>query len=258
MTFREARTPVMPSDTSTEPSPLFGARMAGALWLIVILASIAAVIGGASLDLDGDPGTLAANALASESRIRLTFVLFFFGKICYMGVTVLLYELLKPVNKSLALFGAFCGLAGLLSGGAGHINLLTALSLLEESRRAAEPVASQLQGGAKILLGTVPRFSGEDVWFGFQILSVGYLIVRSYFIPRAIGGLLVLGGFTFLIASFTNVVSPALGARLAPLLLPIVLLGEGSLALWLLVRGVNVEQWRSTKARRANINLAAR
>lgn len=248
----------MPSDTSTEPSPLFGARMAGALWLTVILVSIVAVIGGISLDLHGDPGTLAANALASASKIRLAFVLFFFGKICYLGVTVLLYELLKPVNKSVALFGAFCGLAGLLSGGAGHINLLTALSLLEESRRATEPVASQLQGAANILLGTVPRFSGEDVWFGFQILSVGYLIARSHFVPRAIGVLLVLGGSCFLITSFTNFMSPALGDRLAPLLLPIVLLGEGSLALWLLLRGVNVEQWRSTVARRAAIYPAAR
>ena len=248
----------MPSDTSTEPSPLFGARMAGALWLIVILASIVAVIGGASLDLRGDPGTLAANVLASASKIRLTFVVLFFGKICYMGVTVLLYELLKPVNKSVALFGAFCGLAGLLSGAAGSINLLTALSLLEESRRATEPVASQLQGAAKIFLGTVPRFSGEDVFFGFQILSVGYLIARSYFIPRAIGVLLVLGGSCFLITSFTNVVSPVLGARLAPLILPIAVLGEGALALWLLVRGVNVEQWRSTKARPSTINPAAR
>jgi hypothetical protein len=232
--------------------------MAGALWLIVILASIAAVIGGTSLDLHGDPGTLAANALASASKIRLTFVLFFFGKVCYLGVTVLLYELLKPVNKSLALFGAFCGLAGLLSGGAGHINLLTALSLLEESRRATEPVASQLQGAAKILLATVPRFSGEDVYFGCQIASVGYLIARSYFIPRAIGALLVLGGSCFLVTSFTNFVSPVLGDRLAPLLLPIVLLGEASLALWLLLRGVNVEQWQSTMARRTTTNPAAR
>ena len=248
----------MPSDTSTEPSPQFGARMAGALWLIVILVSIVAVLGGTSLDVHGAPGTLAANALASASKIRLTFVLFFFGKVCYLGVTVLLYELLKPVNKSVALFGAFCGLAGLLSGGAGHINLLTALSLLEESRRATEPIASQLQGAAKILLGTVPRFSGEDVWFGFQILSVGYLIARSHFIPRAIGALLVLGGSCFLITSFTNFMSPALGDRLAPLLLPIVLLGEGSLALWLLLRGVNVERWRSTTARPSAINPAAR
>ena len=247
----------MPSDTSTEPSPLFGARMAGALWLIVILASIVALIGGTSLDSHGDPGTLAANALTSASKIRFTYVILFFGKICYLGGTVLLYELLKPVNKSVALFGAFCGLAGLLSGGAGSIHVLSALSLLEESRRATEPVASQLQGAAKILLGTVPRFSGEDVYFGCQIASVGYLIARSYFLPRAIGVLLVLGGSCFLVTSFTNFVSPVLGDRLAPLLLPIVLLGEASLALWLLLRGVNVEQWRSTIAGRATINPAA-
>ncbi len=247
----------MPPDTSTESSPLFGARMAGALWLIVILASIVALIGGTSLDLHGDPGTLAANALTSASKIRFTYVILFFGKICYLGGTVLLYELLKPVNKSVALFGAFCGLAGLLSGGAGSIHVLSALSLLEESRRATEPVASQLQGAAKILLGTVPRFSGEDVYFGCQIASVGYLIARSYFLPRAIGVLLVLGGSCFLVTSFTNFVSPVLGDRLAPLLLPIVLLGEASLALWLLLRGVNVEQWRSTIAGRATINPAA-
>src|SRR5216117_1818589 len=134
----------MPSDTSTEPSPLSAARIAGALWLIVIVTSIAAVVGGTSRALHGDSGTLSANALASASKIRLTFALFFFGKICYLGVPVLLYELLKPVNKSVALFGAFCGLAGLLSG-AGSINSFAALSMLEESRRAAEPVASQLQ-----------------------------------------------------------------------------------------------------------------
>jgi hypothetical protein len=232
--------------------------MAGVLWLIVILVSVAAVIGGTSLDLHGDPDSLVANALASASNIRLTFALFFVGKVCYMGVTVLLYELLKPVNKSVALFGAFCGVAGLLSGGFGHYNLLTALSLLEESRSAAGPVASQFQGAAKILFSTVPRYSGEDVWFGFQILSVGYMIVRSSFLPRAIGALLVLGGSCFLITSFTNFVSPALGDRLAPVLRPIVIIGEGALALWLIVKGVNVDQWRSTKVRRATINPAAR
>jgi hypothetical protein len=248
----------MQSDTSAEPSPLFDARVAGALWLIVILVSIGALLGGASLDMHGDPETLAANVLASASKIRLTFLLFFLGKICYLGVTVLLYQLLKPVNKSVALFGAFCGLAGLLRGGGGHFNVLTALSLLEESRRAIEPVASQLADSAKLLLATVPGFSGEDVYFGFQILSVGYLIARSRFIPRPIGVLLMLGGVSFLITSVATFVSPAVGDRLAPVLLPIVLLGEGSLALWLLLKGVDVEQWRSTTARRATINREAR
>jgi hypothetical protein len=247
----------MQSDTSPEPSPLFDARTAGALWLIVILVSIGAVLGGASLDMRGDPATLAANVLASASKIRFTFLLFFLGKICYLCVTVLLDQLLKPVNKSVALFGAFCGLAGLLRGGAGHFNVLTALSLLEESRRAVAPVAGQLADSAKLLLATVPGFSGEDVYFGFQILSVGYLIARSRFIPRAIGVVLVVGGGGFLITSVTNFLSPALGDRLSPVLLPIVLLGEGSLALWLLVKGVDVDRWRSTTARSSTINPAA-
>jgi hypothetical protein len=247
----------MQSDTFAEPSPLFDARMAGALWLVVILVSIGAVFGGASLDMRGDPATLAANVLASASKIRFTFLLFFLGKICYLGVTVLLYQLLKPVNKSVAMFGAFCGLAGLLRGGAAHFNVLTALSLLEESRRAIAPVAGQLADSAKLLLATVPGFSGEDVYFGFQILSVGYLIARSPFIPRAIGVVLVVGGVGFLITSVTNFLSPALGDRLSPVLLPIVLLGEGSLALWLLVRGVDVDRWRSTTARSSTINPAA-
>jgi hypothetical protein len=247
----------MPVDSFSEPSPVLTARMAGGLWLIVIITSIVAVIAGTSLDLNGDQATMAANALASASKIRLTFMLFFFGKVCYLGVTVLLYELIKPVNKSVALFSAFCGLAGLLSGGIGHMNLLTALSLLEDSRRSAEPVASQLAGSAKILLGTAPRFSGEDVWFGFQILSVGYLIVRSYFIPRAIGVVLLLGSVCFLITSVTNFVAPALGDRVGSLLLPVVLLGEGALALWLCFKGVNVERWRSAKVRASTINPAA-
>jgi hypothetical protein len=63
---------------------------------------------------------------------------------------------------------------------------------------------------------------------------------------------------SFLTTSFTTLMSPTLGARVAPLILPIVALGEGSLALWLLVRGVNVEQWRSTIAGRSTINPAAR
>ena len=48
----------MQSDTSTEPSPLLAARMAGALWLVVILVSIGAILGDANLDMRGDPTKL--------------------------------------------------------------------------------------------------------------------------------------------------------------------------------------------------------
>lgn len=248
----------MSPDTANEPSPLLAARIAGALWLVVIVASIASVIGTRPLDWHADPGALVASATDAAYRIRLGFAVRFFGKVCYLGVTVILYQILKPLNRTLALFSAFCGLAGLLSG-INSFNDFTGLSLLEESRRVAEPIASQLQASARTIISTHSLGSGgEDVFFGFQIAALGLLITRSRFIPRAIGVLLLLGGASFLITSFTNFLAPELGARVGPLMLPIVLLGEGSLTLWLLVKGVNVDQWRAAVARSAATDWAAR
>ena len=248
----------MPAYTATEPSPLLAARIAGALWLVVIVASIGSVIGTHSLDWRADPGALVAAAADAASRIRLGFAVRFFGKVCYLGVTVILYQILKPLNRTLALFSAFCGFAGLLSG-INPFNDFTALSLLEESRRATEPLASQLQASARTIISTHSLGSGgEDVFFGFQIAALGFLITRSRLIPRAIGVLLLLGGAGFLITSATDFLSPVLGARLAPMILPIAILGEGSLTLWLLVKGVNVDEWRAAAARSASTDWAAR
>ncbi|HJP61124.1 MAG TPA: DUF4386 domain-containing protein [Gemmatimonadaceae bacterium] len=245
------------STNTTEPSPLLAARIAGALWLIVIVASIASVAGMHPLDWRADPAALVSTATSGASTIRLGFAVRFLGKVCYVGVTILLYQILKPVNRSVALFSAFCGLAGLLSG-INAFNDFTALSLLEESRQAAEPLASQLQASARTIMATHSLGSGgEDVFFGFQIAALGVLITRSRLIPRAIGAVLLLGGAGFLIVSFTNFLSPALGDRLGPLVLPIAILGEGSLTLWLLLKGVNVEQWRAAVAQSSAIDWAA-
>jgi len=70
--------------------------------------------------------------------------------------------------------------------------------------------------------------------------------------------LLVLGGLGFLITSVTNFVSPVLGDRLASLLLPIVLLAEGSLAPSLLVKAVDCQQWQLTTARSSTLTPSAR
>src|SRR6267142_2004831 len=59
-------------------------------------------------------------------------------------------------------------------------------------------------------------------------------------IPRALGVLLMLGGASYVINSFTNFLAPAIGAHLAPFVIPVAILGEGALTLWLLVKGVKV------------------
>jgi len=168
------------------------ARWAGALWLVVIAVSVLAV--------------------ATQSALpRLAFAANQFGGLVYLGVTVLLYQLFKPVDPAISLFAAFCGLAGVASG--------SALALVR-----SDPPA---QG-----------FYIAMVFFGAQIISIGYLITRSTLIPRVLGALLMLGGASYVINSFTNFLAPAIGTHLAPFIIPIAILGEGALTLWLLVKGV--------------------
>jgi Domain of unknown function (DUF4386) len=122
---------------------------------------------------------------------------------CYIVVTLLLYRLFKPVNKTLSLIAALISLAGCAIG----------------------PVAAGFHFSLQI---------NPLVLFGFYCLLIGYLIVRSSFLPRTLGVLMVfagLGWLTFLSAAMAN--------RLHPYNLVPGLIGEGALTLWLLAIGVN-------------------
>jgi hypothetical protein len=220
-------------------SPQTTARLAGALWLIVIAVSIASLFAAPSVNTSGSPAETAASILAAETPYRLAFALLFVGSLCYLGVTALLYELLRPVNRSVALFCAFAGLAGLTIGAASAVTELGALDLLKQASTAAPGAANQLQAIAQFALQDGPEFKVGMVFFGLQITSVGYLILRSTLVPRIIGAVLVAGGLSYIITSFATFVAPAVGARLSPLVIPIAILGEGSLTLWLLFKGVN-------------------
>jgi hypothetical protein len=80
------------------------------------------------------------------------------------------------------------------------------------------------------------------VLFGSYNILIGYLIVRSTFLPRVLGVLLAIAGVCYWINGFANVLAPAVAAHL----LPYILLSGGAellLALWLLVFGVNAQRW---------------
>jgi hypothetical protein len=88
------------------------------------------------------------------------------------------------------------------------------------------------------------------VFFGFSCLALGYLIFRSAYLPKAIGVLLAVAGACYLLNSFTRFLYPAAGAALfnAGILLPC-FVAELALALWLLVKGVDVAKWQESVSR---------
>jgi hypothetical protein len=87
-------------------------------------------------------------------------------------------------------------------------------------------------------------YSIYTVFFGFDILCVAYLVLRSTFLPRAIGGLLAIDGLAYLAYAFADLLAPGFAAHLVPWINLPAALGEGSLCLWLLAAGVNVGRWQ--------------
>lgn len=229
---------------SDDVSPLFTARMAGALWLIVIIIGGLDVVTSSTV-VAGNAAATAQNILASEFRFRLGEVGEFVGGACYLGVTVLLYQLLKPVSRNLALFAACCGMIGIAIGAGGTVRDLGVVTLLKSAQSGASD-AGQMQAVALTTIRTFGLgFSVSMVYFGLQVGTAGYLLARSGFFPRLIGILLAIGGSIYVIGSLAVLVSPAVGGQLFRVVIPIAFIGEGSVTLWLLFKGVNVEKWYS-------------
>src|SRR6266513_182876 len=227
-----------------EMSPRFQARMAGGLWWLCIVSGIVGFVAGAPLIVANDATARAAIILAKESLFRFGFVADLISGLSYVGVTVFIYYVLKPVSRSLALLGAFFGLAGVAIGGASWVIHLAPLLLLHGDQYLTAFTTSQLQAMSLAALKLQMQvFPIGMVFFGIQCISIGYLVARSTFLPRILGVLLAIGVTCYVFASFANFLTSSFGSRLVPFIMPVALIGEGSLGLWLLVKGVNVQRW---------------
>jgi hypothetical protein len=80
------------------------------------------------------------------------------------------------------------------------------------------------------------------VFFGFACLGYGYLLFKSGYFPKLLGALMMLAGLSYLANSFTLILAPVYADKTLPVLL-LALLGELSLSLWLIAKGVNVTEW---------------
>ena len=227
-----------------EESPLLKARIAGGFWLLCILAGVGGFIAQGPLTVANDAAATAANILAHESLYRLGFAANLISGLSYVGVTVFIYYVLKPVRQSLSLLAAFFGLGGVAIGGVAWVSNLVPLVLLHDDQYLSGFTTSQLHAMSLIALKLqLNVFVIGMVCFGIQCILIGYLIARSMFLPRVLGVLLALGGISYLINSFANFLIPSLGARLLPFVFPVAFIGEGSLTVWLLVKGLNEQRW---------------
>ncbi|MBK8572641.1 MAG: DUF4386 domain-containing protein [Holophagaceae bacterium] len=235
---------------SFDRSPQFYIRLAGVFYLAIILLGLfGEAFVRAKLVVSGDPAATAQAISASPLLWRLGIVGDLLMHVFDIPVIVVLYLLLKPVNKALALFTAYINLIQTAVLAANKLSLLVPLYLLDGSPSLSAFSPAQLQALSYVAIKAHGYGFGVGlIFFGVACLVRGYLLFQSGYVPKVFGFLMVLAGFSYLINSFALLLAPALASALFPGILLPAFIGELAFCLWMIVKGVNLAQWQQRVA----------
>jgi len=225
-------------------NPQREARIGGALYLVVIVtAFFAELFVRSSLIVSGNPAATAHNLLTSERLYRFAGMADLVNVSCDIGVAIILYDLLKPVHQSISLAAAVFRVAFDVGLAGATIFHFAPLYLLKDPTYAAAfPTGEVLNLAYEMLQIHNLGYNLFIIFFAAHLLLIGYLIIRSTFLPRVLGALLIFTSACYLANTFLHLVDPDVPTSF--LLLMPGLISEFAIASWLLIRGVNVARWR--------------
>jgi hypothetical protein len=231
-------------DSVSGASPRQLARIAGALYLVNIVGGAFAIGLVRATLFTPDLATTAHNIQTHQLLYRSGLAAHLVVTVTNVHLALIFYELFKVVNRRLALLTAFFIIVATAIEAAGLVHEFAPLALLGSGPYANALPAAQLEALAS-LPGALSDGSYHvyTVFFGLDILCLGYLVFRSGFLPRAIGVLLAIDGLAYLVYSFADLLAPGFAVHLVPWIQLPAPIAEGALSLWLLVFGVNAKQW---------------
>jgi Domain of unknown function (DUF4386) len=232
--------------SSIEQSPQRYARIAGVMYLaIIVLGLFGEVFVRGTLVVSGN-ATATANAIAASPLLwRAGIAGDLLMHVLDVPVIVIFYFLLKPVSKSLAVFATLINLVQTAVLAANKINLVMPLMLLGGGNTLTAFSPEQLHSLSYLAIRAHSYGFGIGlIFFGFACVARGYLIFKSEYFPKILGVLMAIAGICYLVNSFALLLAPTLADALFPVVLIPPLVGELSLTLWLIFKGVNTSQWK--------------
>lgn len=217
------------------------ARLAGALYLSLLPFGFFSFVSVPSVILvRGDPAATSRNILASERLFRLGTVSHLVSQIIVVFLVLALYRLFQPVNANRAVLMAVLALLGIPIAFSSEVFNLAVLRLLGSAGDGTF-TAAELDAGAMLFLDMARNgVLVAQIFWGLWMLPLASLVFRSGFLPRLLGIPVLIAGVGYLIDSGNQLMFPGVATIsqftfLAELLLP----------LWLLIKGMNAERWRS-------------
>ncbi|MEZ4644826.1 MAG: DUF4386 domain-containing protein [Chloroflexota bacterium] len=222
----------------------------GILYLVIFVANLFVfMFVSGSLHVAGDATATAENIRASESLYRSGVVSYLIVFLSEIGTTILLYKLLAPVNKTLALMMMATRLMQAAVHAANLINFIFPLLLLHGGDYLTSFAPDQIN--SLVLLFTDVHYYGvlvSEAFFAVSLFLLGYLVYKSELFPGILGIMLVIAGVGYVLDSFGIFLMPQHKALFANIMIAPAIIAELSFTLWLLIKGVRTSKAESRQA----------
>lgn len=212
------------------------ARTAGLLYLgLGITGMLSFLLVRNQLFVADDPGATLANVLDHESLARMGVALEM-GVVVTQALTAMwFYRLFRSVDTFAAGAVAVFGLVNAVAIMGSAALLATAVEVAGDSSIA---VAGDAAGTVHIAYVVSGHLWGVGaMFFGLWLIPMGWLVLRSQWLPGPLGWLLVVGGAGYLLSAFVGYLVPGAGL-LAGLLTVPATVGEFWILGYLIVFGV--------------------
>ena len=218
------------------------ARIASALYLLVaITAPLGLIVVPARLVVAGDPAATAALVAGHGTLLRLGMASELFHQAVEVFMVLVLYNLFKPVNRTLAQQMLVLGMVPIPMV---FINVLAEVAAATAASGPAWLAAfGKPQLDALALLSMHLHAQGLQlaaVFWGLWLLPLGLLALRCGFIPKVFGWAVIASSLGYVLGSFTSLIAPGLASTFAT---PVFLLelGEPMMILWLVLVGARTK-----------------
>jgi hypothetical protein len=236
---------VKPVASPSAPSIQTYARVTG---LLLALSMIFGFLGEwyiPSHFMSPDATVTARNIASSMSLYRAGFAAYLVEAVCDIALALLFYVLLKPVNEPMALAAAFFGLVSTAMYGVAEVFYYAPTLLLSGASYMNAFTPQQVNALTMLSLRLFSRvgmiFLGL---YGIATILRGYLIIRSGYLPKFVGALLIVGGSAFVVKNVTTVLAPAYSSNV---LLGAMFPAGLALTIWMIVKGVDVPKWEARR-----------
>jgi len=217
-------------------------RVAGFLYLLMgIPAPFSLIYVPRTLIAPGNATATANNILGHEMLFRSGIVTGLASAVSFVLLVIALYRLLSGVNKTHAALMVILAVVSVAIAFLNEVNNIAALTLFRGGNFLTVFDKPQRDALGMLFLGLHHQgLVVNEIFWGLWLFPFGVLVMRSRFLPRILGVLLIVNCLAYVVASLTSLLLPSYAIVVSRAVLP-ALLGELWIMLWLLIKGAKVQ-----------------